>query len=197
MDGVIANSTVTVIEDMNQALGTNFTESDFTSWNWVYEKTLELTGDKKLADKLNSGFITNSVVSRAPVYPLAKFALKVIRSQGAKTFIITAKDERTSYVATQWLNHRLGWKIGKNYYHRQSTSQARTEEYKIKTAQDLQLDMFFDDFDETVRHFHHQNSPTKAYLVTQRWNHHAKDLNHVRVPFGWLGIIYLSLFTKA
>lgn len=183
IDGVIADSAVPVVGEVNKFLGANYTTADIDSYDWVY-RTLRHHKVKKDEAQGFQKWVWEDpeILNRSPLIPGAQEMINLFYDMGQRPYFITTRIPALQHATSSYLEMNLEHFNRHDLYIRDgSEKDANGIDYKIRMINLHNVRLHFEDHLPTVRRIT-QTSRTSVIVIPFGYNHLSeKDTKNERV----------------
>ncbi len=163
MDGVIAHSQLPIIEEFNARFGTNLTYADWTSFDLLTLKAMQLSQENVAA--VAAWLYAGEVMQRSEIVPGANQAIRVLSSMGTSPEVVTSRPSGQAEITRQWINNNLPEITGIHLRDGEALPMSGNQ-FKVYMIGQLEADIYIED------------DPAVIDLVAQSIS--AGDLQHLK-----------------
>lgn len=186
IDGVVIDSLLSVLDEANRMLGTEYKETDVASWNWLTEEVARITlRDERMIQRINALWSDPEIIRRAVPVSGAIETLKNIKGLGWDVRVVTTRPTNLTDTTLDWFKQYAPWLVDKGrIYIRSGAYPLSGNDFKLYAVTALNPDLYVDDRGETITYLlgnTDSETATSCRLFNRRWNEDFSDLNAVRI----------------
>lgn len=145
-DGVLAYSQLPIIEEAKKRFGLDLHYKDWTSHDLLFYKAIELSGE--LPATIAAWLFSNEVMGKSSPIPGSKEAIRYLNTL-AHIHIITGRPGAQRKTTEDWA--RKHFPSIQHVHLREEESPEKSNEFKKRTLQELQADVFIEDDDRMIQ----------------------------------------------
>ena len=193
IDGVLADTGIPVIKEVNREWGTSFKPDDVSDWTFTERVITKLTGDPSEGKRANAIWFDPEVLFRSPPRTGALEVLIRLEEQNWVSWSATSRLPNAREMTMEWLNMYFPDIFSGRVYMREPGNEKliSSEEIKLAAVGMLGAMLYAEDDPVSVKYVV-ENCPHNGLVVAMLdcgWNHGVnKKLEQLRVKdWGELG----------